>query len=219
MLPGLCYAPAAMNRHFDLIARFYDRVIGVPDSDRLAGYLALEPDLTLLDAGGGTGRVAEYLRPLCRRVVVSDLSLPMLEQARQKNGLLPLAAHVERLPFADGTFERIVVVDALHHFCNREEALADLTRVLAPGGIMVIEEPDITRIAVKLLALAENLALMGSRFLRGEKIAAILEKRGLTARIERNGHVMWIIGRKENSMREEDGAEGTGRPGSEEEAE
>jgi demethylmenaquinone methyltransferase/2-methoxy-6-polyprenyl-1,4-benzoquinol methylase len=146
-------------------------------------------------------------------VVVSDLSRPMLEQARLKDGLLPLAAHVERLPFADGTFERIVVVDALHHFCNREEALADLTRVLAPGGIVVIEEPDIGRFAVKLLALAENLALMGSRFLRGERIVAILEKHGLTARIERSGHVMWIIGRKENGMREENRMEGIGEYG------
>jgi demethylmenaquinone methyltransferase/2-methoxy-6-polyprenyl-1,4-benzoquinol methylase len=185
-----------MNRHFDLIARFYDRVIGEPDLDRLSGYLELEPTISLLDAGGGTGRVSGHLQACCRRVVVSDLSRPMLARARLKEGLLPVAAHAERLPFADRTFERIVVVDALHHFCDREDALADLQRVLAPDGLMVIEEPDIGRFAVRLLALAEKLALMGSRFLRGERIAGILEKHGLSVRIERAGHVMWIIAQK-----------------------
>ncbi len=185
-----------MNRHFDLIARFYDRVIKTPDLERLTAFLELDPDLCLLDAGGGTGRVTGQLRPLCRSVVVSDLSLPMLREAQRKTELWPLAAHVECLPFADGTFKRIVVVDALHHFCNRTGALADLARVLAPGGLMVIEEPDISRFPVKLLALAENLALMGSRFLRGERIMRILESHGLTTRIEKAGHVMWIMARR-----------------------
>lgn len=185
-----------MNRLFDLIARIYDRVIGPYETERLAGLLELDQTLVLLDAGGGTGRVSGELRPLCRNVVVSDLSLPMLRQTRLKEGLLPVAVRAEGLPFADGAFPRIAVVDALHHFRDQETALTDLVRVLAPGGIMVVEEPDIHKVSVKLVALAEKLALMRSRFLTGERIAVFLTDLGLEVRIERAGHVVWITGRK-----------------------
>jgi hypothetical protein len=47
----------------------------------------------------------------------------------------------------------------------------------------VIEEPDIKRFAVKLVALFEKLALMNSRFLSGEEIRALVASHGLRAEI------------------------------------
>ncbi|OQY37129.1 MAG: hypothetical protein B6243_01300, partial [Anaerolineaceae bacterium 4572_5.2] len=75
--------------------------------------------------------------------------------------------HVERFPFPDNSFDRALVVDALHHFHNQEQAIAELVRVLKKGGRLVIEEPDIHRFAIKLVALAEKAALMGRLPLTG----------------------------------------------------
>jgi demethylmenaquinone methyltransferase/2-methoxy-6-polyprenyl-1,4-benzoquinol methylase len=183
-----------MISHFDLAAPVYDRILGRLDMDTLYRLLKLPVAGALLDAGGGTGRVSWPIRSKTGQVVVSDLSFAMLNRARQKGGVQTLQAHAEKLPFDDGTFERIVVVDALHHFCDQEAAIRDLLRVLAKGGRLVIEEPDIHRVPVKIIAIMEKLAFMRSHFLSAERIARIVGKNGYNA-TTRTGHPAsaWVI--------------------------
>ncbi len=70
------------------------------------------------------------------------------------------------------------MVDALHHIIDHRQTIQDLWRVLAPGGILIIEEPDIRLFGVKLLALAEKLALFRSHFLSSSTIAGLLRDAG-----------------------------------------
>ena len=185
-----------MNLHFDLVAPLYERLIRPPDVGPLAHALGLPADGLLLDAGGGTGRVSRALAPRVQGVVVCDASLGMLAQARPA-GLRAVQGHAERLPFSDGSFRRVLVVDALHHFRSQREAISELVRVLAPGGRLVVSEPDIVHAGVRLVALLERLALMDSHFLRPDEIAAIVATQGLSPRIERNGSTsVWIIADK-----------------------
>jgi ubiquinone/menaquinone biosynthesis C-methylase UbiE/8-oxo-dGTP pyrophosphatase MutT (NUDIX family) len=184
----------SMLNHFDRIAPFYDRLIRMIWLDKLIELLDLPKNGVLLDAGGGTGRVSAHLAHLTGKVLVSDISHPMLLQTRHKPGLLALRAHAERLPLAAGSVDRILVVDALHHFCDQKQALGDLVRVLRPGGRMVIEEPDIARWIVKFLALFEKLARMQSRFLSAEQIMALLPQAGLKASWESDGKLIcWVV--------------------------
>src|SRR3970040_1698460 len=126
---------------------------------------ALPVSGALLDAGGGTGRVAQFMSGKANPIVVADLSCKMLSEARQKDGLRPVCSHTEKLPFPDETFARIIMVDALHHVCDQRGTVGELWRTLQPGGRLVIEEPDLRLFGVKLLAIAEKLALMRSHFL------------------------------------------------------
>jgi len=159
--------------HFDLIAPWYERLIHPQDPQRLLEILQLAPEHRVLDAGGGTGRVAQFLKP-ARQVVVADLSAGMLRYALEKDGLQAAAALTEQLPFPDDTFDRIVMVDALHHVFEQEASVRELWRVLAPGGRLVIEEPDFNLPLVKALAVGEKVLLMRSHFLLPRQIVAFL---------------------------------------------
>ena len=183
--------------HFGLLARFYDRLISPPSNDTLARLTELPIQGLLLDAGGGTGRIASRLTGLAGGIVLLDASIPMLRQAQAKDGLDPLTGAAERLPFVDACFERIIMVDAYHHLEHQIRSLEECWRVLKPGGLLVIEEPDIALGVVKLVALAEKLALMRSHFHSGKKIAEALRRLGGNVRIIHERPNLWVVAQKD----------------------
>ena len=179
--------------HFDVIAPFYDRAIRLREAEKLRKLANLPVDGSLLDAGGGTGRVSQALRGYVTSLVVADASRGMLEQTRRKEKLLPVCSYSEKLPFPDQCFERVIMVDALHHVHNHQETARELWRVVKPGGRIVIEEPDIRTVIVKIVALVEKLALMRSHFLSPPKIKALFPFAQANIFIERDGYTSWVV--------------------------
>jgi ubiquinone/menaquinone biosynthesis C-methylase UbiE len=173
--------------HFRLAAPIYDRVVSTSAHDRLHDILDLPPYGSLLDAGGGTGRVSEALCGHAARIVVADVSGAMLRRTLAKPCLLPVQSRVERLPFLDATFDRVLVVDAFHHFGHHWQTARELMRVLKPGGWVVVEEPDIGAWPVKVVALGERLALMRSRFFAAADMRRMFEQHGGAVRVYRDG--------------------------------
>ncbi|WP_232821702.1 class I SAM-dependent methyltransferase [Desertihabitans aurantiacus] len=117
------------NGLFDLDEPFVDEVLqGLP-----AG--------TALDAACGTGRLAERLEAAGHRVVGVDASAEMLARARSR---VPSArfvqGHLERLPLPDASVDIAVCALALSHLPGLGGALAELARVLRPGGHLVISD-------------------------------------------------------------------------------
>lgn len=153
----------------------------------------LPSDGVILDAGGGTGRVAQFFRTRAGQVVVADQTYKMLQEVHKKDGLQPVCSDVERMPFGNNTFDRIIMVDALHHVINQVSTANELWRLLKPGGLVVIEEPNILSFDVKLIALAEKIALMRSHFLSPRQIASLFRIHNTDAHIEVDGSTAWIV--------------------------
>jgi demethylmenaquinone methyltransferase/2-methoxy-6-polyprenyl-1,4-benzoquinol methylase len=185
--------------HFDILAPFYERFIKAKSPETLLQLTELPSEGFLLDAGGGTGRVSQYFREQVSHVVVADLSFDMLIQAQKKTGLIGINSHTEKFPFPDDTFNRIIMVDALHHVCDQVETAQELWRVLKPGGLLVIEEPDLRTLRVKLLAFAEKLALMRSHFLSPQQIMTLFDGDSARVRYEKLGVICWVIVVKDSS--------------------
>ncbi len=116
--------------------------------------LGLRPGELLLDLGCGFGRHAfEGLRRGAR-VVACDLSVPELEQVRSLFEAMVLAGEAPPdgmatattgdatcLPFPDDTFDRIIASEVMEHIGDDGAALAELVRVLRPGGSIAITVP------------------------------------------------------------------------------
>ncbi len=193
--------------HFDLVARFYDRVFHFLGPERLMSLLQAQPSERILDIGGGTGRVSQTFGD-DYTVVVCDPSWGMLREARQKQ-MIACCALAERLPFANDAFDRIVMVDTFHHLHDQHVAAKEILRVLHSGGRLVIEEPDIRRRAVKWTALGERLLLMRSRFYSIADLARVFEEAGariLAIEEGRDLNVRLAVGRLEVAI--SDGKQG-----------
>ena len=94
----------------------------------------LAPGQRVLDAGCGNG---EYLRALARwpvRAAGCDRSMGMLRAAACP---ALLNADVAALPVRDGVFDVVLAVHMLYHVPDREAAVRELRRVLAPGGVCI----------------------------------------------------------------------------------
>ncbi len=189
--------------HFSLIAPYYDRWFQSTEPEKIRALLDLPHAGIVLDAGGGTGRVSELLHGKAAdgksadgksaAFIVADELHGMLMQARAKETLAPVCTQTEKLPFANDQFDRVMMVDALHHVHNHRHTINELWRVLKKGGRIVIEEPDIRRLPIKLVAIFEKMALMRSHFLDCDSIARLFAFPLARVKVEKELNTIWVI--------------------------
>ena len=181
-------------RFFDRVAPLYDRVMPPADGEALAAGLdhATRPIDRLLDVGGGSGRAAAALTG--PDVTVVDASLGMLARARDVRGLSGVAGDAGRLPFRDDAADAVAIVDAFHHLPDQGAALREVSRVLAPGGALVIREFDPAHPLGRALVAAEHAIGMASRFRTPSDLAAAFDDAGLDPRIVDRGFGYTVAG-------------------------
>lgn len=102
----------------------------------------------MLDVASGTGLIARDLERIANaRVVGLDQSLPMLSAGEGPR----IAGQAERLPFPDATFDGVVFSYLLRYVDDPRATLAEMARVLRPGGVMASVEFGVPRAALPRL--------------------------------------------------------------------
>ncbi len=118
-----------------------------PWFDWVAGQLPLQPGSSVLDIGCGPAwfwaSIAGML-PDGIDLTLADLSPGMVKEAVQRCQNLPLSAvrgveaNATELPFADASFDLVIAMHMLYHVRDQEKALAEMHRVLKPGGTLAV---------------------------------------------------------------------------------
>jgi ubiquinone/menaquinone biosynthesis C-methylase UbiE len=109
----------------------------------LAAFAAFaDPDATVGDLGCGTGQVSAAIAPFVGRVIGVDASAAMLQAARKRLQEHPNVelrrGELEAIPVDDSYLDAATMMLVLHHVPEPARALADVSRVLKPGGRLVL---------------------------------------------------------------------------------
>lgn len=104
----------------------------------------------VLDLAGGTGDIAALLKPVVGEegeVIVGDINAAMLGVGRDRltdrglvAGLRWAQLNAEALPFPDNSFDAITMAFGLRNVTDKDKALADMHRILKPGGRLLVLE-------------------------------------------------------------------------------
>ena len=100
----------------------------------------LSPDMDVLEVATGTGLIAVHIAPFARSVEATDFSPKMIEKAKKKKYPDNLRFSVEdatALSFKDASFNAAIISNALHVMPDPDKALAEISRVLVPGGLLI----------------------------------------------------------------------------------
>jgi len=164
--------------------------------ERLTALVAPQPHWQGLDIATGAGHTALAFAPHIAHIIASDLTEEMLEQTAQLAAAQGCAnlqtahADAEALPFADRRFDLVTCRIAAHHFADAAAFVAEVWRVLRPGGTFALVDnvspdaestPGFSDAALNEAALAYN-AFEKLRDASHVRCLGMLEWRNLLAR-------------------------------------
>jgi len=126
----------------------------------------------VLEVGGGEGELAERIvSELGMELVGVDQSKAMVEVQRSK-GIDSRVGDVQTLPFGDAEFDAAVAAWMLYHLPDVDRALAELARVLRPGGVLVAVTNGVDHLKElwELAGRASDIAQFNFRSDNGEEV-------------------------------------------------
>lgn len=119
----------------------------------------LTPEMNVLELACGSGQLSFRLSRLVRDWEATDFSPKMIAQAKLKPrgaGLHFSVQDATSLPYADETFDAVLIANALHIMPRPEKALAEIYRVLKPGGQLfapTFVHGEVPRTRLRMLAM------------------------------------------------------------------
>lgn len=153
----------------------------------------------ILDLGGGAGRISKFLVGKVKKIVVLDLSSKMIERGRRRFGLSGLLGSAEKIPFPDNYFDKIIIVDAFHHFQNQNIACQEIKKVLKINGKLLIEEFNPETFPGKALVKIEGLLKMQSTFHSPNSLDQLFRKYHFKTKIiNKNKTIYYLVAENMN---------------------
>ena len=141
----------AISGNYDGLNRVISMGIDVKWRDKVVALVAEKKPETILDIATGTGDLVILMtKTSAKKIIGLDISAGMLAVGKQKiekanlsNKIEMVLGDSENMPYSDNYFDAITVSFGIRNFENLEKGLAEIYRVLRPGGIFVILETSV----------------------------------------------------------------------------
>jgi len=158
----------------------------------------LDADSTILDAGTGEGRNLNVLLQLPGQVHACDASAHALEKipAEIRDRVRTTQCDLSRLPYADDTFDFVLITDVIETLPDPDPVLRELARVMKPGGLLLCNIPGLEDeiSTVEMTPISDNSYLFQDRyfyrFFTEDEATALLSRNGFA--VVKNQVCSWV---------------------------
>jgi len=116
-----------------------------------------------LDLGCGPGGFLKIISPLVKSIIGADITPIFIDECQKiidthniQNASTVLLGADPKLPFPDNYFDKVLMVDTIHHLENPAFTISEVTRVLKSNGLLIIIEPNILNPLLALFCLIDK---------------------------------------------------------------
>ena len=186
-------------KKFDKVYKYYDKFIdlfNLNKMDEIKEIMNLKGDEVVLDIGGGTGKLADYVSKDCRKIYVLDESRGMLSRIKPNKKVIPLLGNALETDFVDKSIDVVIIADVLHHIKDQEGLIDEIHRILKGNGKLIILDFEKNHIKIMLLRIFESILFGRLYFKGGREVIKLVESKFVIKSAKHKGYYFIIKGEK-----------------------
>ncbi|WP_053955030.1 class I SAM-dependent methyltransferase [Inediibacterium massiliense] len=184
---------------FDKVYRHYDKFMDMFKLYKLEEIKAaanIDGHEVVVDIGGGTGRLAQYICESCKTVYVLDESEKMLSKVNQGKNLISIKGNALKAPFKNNSIDTVILSDVFHHIKEQKELVIEIDRILKDRGKVVMLDFDRKHIKTRLLRVFEFILFGRLFFKTKEEVRSLLEEYFDIKKVYDKGYYFIFVGEK-----------------------
>lgn len=186
-------------KKFDRVFKHYDNFMKLFNFNKANGIkdvLELRGDEVVLDIGGGTGNLGEYLSESCQVVYVLDESKGMLSKVKANTKVVPVLGDALYTTFDSSSVDVVTIVDVLHHIENQPRLIEEIYRILKEDGKLLILDFEKRHIKTKILRAFEYILFGKLYFRTREEVINLIKDEFTITKFIDNKYYFIIMGEK-----------------------
>lgn len=167
------------SKDFDKVYKYYDKFMSIfklCKFQELKAFANLKGNEVVVDMGGGTGRLADYISNSCKTVYVLDESEKMLSKVEERENVIGIKGNVIKAPFEDNSIDTVILSDVLHHVKEQEKLFIEIHRILKNHGKVIILDFHRKHIKTRLLKIFEFILFGKLYFKTKDEVKILLEE-------------------------------------------
>lgn len=184
---------------FDRVFKHYDGFIDLFNLNKMAeirDLLDLKGHEVVLDLGGGTGRLADYISGDCQMVYVLDESRGMLSKVKSNPRIRPMHGDGLKTGFDDKSLDIVIMSDLVHHIKDQNNLIKEAHRILKDKGKIILLDFEKEHIRIRLLRAFERILFGKLYFKSGKEMKNLLSERFSITKFIHRGYYFIIRGEK-----------------------
>lgn len=184
---------------FDKVYHKYDKFMNffkLYKLDEIKEALGLKGDEIVVDIGGGTGKLAEFLRDSCNKFYVLDESEGMLSRVRKDEKIIPVLGNAMDTDFETNSVDVVILSDVLHHIENQAKLIDEISRILKENGKLLIMDFEKKHFKTRILICFERILFGRLRFRTQKEVLDLLEEKFVIKELFDYSYYFIVVGEK-----------------------